>query len=114
MKLVIKDANLLAAFRKVEGKESVAQAVVLAGATDKAVYLVALGDASIKLGVEGLTEGHYLTAGQTVQFTADGTFAVEPSITAPATEKVEEAAPGRVHTGGSSPLAAPEKPHRFA
>lgn len=109
MKLVIQDPNLLAAFQKVNGKEGVASAKVLYS-NDKSVKLAALGGAPIELKIEGLTKTHTLTLGQEIQFTADGAFAVEPAITAPqAKEK-----PERMHSGGSSPLAASEKSNRYA
>lgn len=102
MKLVIKDAGLIAAFTKVEGKDGVVLAKVLSS-TDTSARLAALGGTPIELEVEGLTKGHVLTVGESVQFNADGTFAVEPSITAPATEKAEEVRKG---TGGSSPAGS--------
>ena len=114
MKLVINDANLLAAFQKVEGKEGVVQAVVLAGGTFEKVRLQALGGATIELPVEGLQKPQVIEAGQTLQFTAngwvDGFDFKDIKLFGKAPEKATE----RVHTGGSSPLAAPEKSNRYA
>jgi hypothetical protein len=109
MKLVIVNAGLIAAFEKVEGKEGVVKAKVLSGSNSEVARLTALGGAPIDLAIEGLTKGHTLTMGEEVQFTADGTFAVEPSITAPA-EKAEEV---RKTTGGASPAMPAERSNRF-
>jgi hypothetical protein len=102
MKLVINDAGVLAAFTKVEGKEGVVQAQVLAGSTNEKVRLQALGGAVIELPVTDLLATQSFEAGQTIQFTANGWvdgFDFK-DIKLVDSAKAEEV---RKSTGGSSP-----------